>query len=47
MLNFYKQNFPREPYTGDASPVKKVQAPVLVIHGSKDRALLDGALNNT
>lgn len=47
MLNYYKQNYPREPYTEDPSPVIKVKAPVLMIHGLKDTALLPGALNNT
>ena len=47
MLNYYKRNYPREPYTEDPSPVKKVQSPVLVIHGLKDTALLAPALNNT
>ena len=26
MLNYYKRNYPREPYTEDTSPLKKVQA---------------------
>jgi pimeloyl-ACP methyl ester carboxylesterase len=39
MLNYYKRNYPREPYTEDTSPVKKV-------HGLKDTALLAPALNN-
>jgi epoxide hydrolase 4 len=47
MLNYYKRNYPREPYTEDTSPVKKVGMPVLMIHGLKDTALLAGALNNT
>jgi epoxide hydrolase 4 len=47
MLNYYKRNYPREPYTEDTSPVIKVKAPVLMIHGLKDWALLPGALNNT
>jgi pimeloyl-ACP methyl ester carboxylesterase len=47
MLNYYKRNYPREPYAEDTSPLKKVQAPVLVIHGLKDTALLAPALNNT
>lgn len=47
MLNYYKRNYPREPYTDDSSPVVKVKAPVLMIHGLKDTALLAGALNNT
>lgn len=46
MLNYYKRNYPREPYTEDTSPLKKVQAPVLMIHGLKDTALLAPALNN-
>lgn len=47
MLNYYKRNYPREPYTEDTSPVIKVKMPVLMIHGLNDRALLAGALNNT
>ncbi len=47
MLNYYKRNYPREPYTEDTSPVVKVQCPVLVMHGLKDKALLSDALNGT
>ena len=47
MLNYYKANYPREPYAEDSSPVKKVQCPVLMLHGLKDTALLAPALNNT
>lgn len=47
MLNYYKRNYPREPYTEDTSPVIKVKMPVLMIHGLADPALLAGALNNT
>jgi pimeloyl-ACP methyl ester carboxylesterase len=47
MLNYYKQNYPRAPYAEDTSPVVKVKAPVLVIHGLSDAALLPGALNRT
>jgi epoxide hydrolase 4 len=47
MLNYYKRNYPREPYKEDTSPVVKVKAPVLMIHGLDDWALLPGALNNT
>ena len=47
MLNYYKRNYPREPYKEDASPVVKVKMPVLMIHGLADWALLPGALNNT
>ena len=47
MLNYYKRNYPREPYAEDTSPVVKVKMPVLMIHGLNDPALLAGALNNT
>jgi pimeloyl-ACP methyl ester carboxylesterase len=47
MLNYYKRNYPREPYVEDTSPVVKTQMPVLLIHGLGDTALLSGALNNT
>jgi pimeloyl-ACP methyl ester carboxylesterase len=47
MLNYYKRNYPREPYKEDTSPVVKVKMPVLMIHGLNDTALLPGALNNT
>ena len=45
MLNYYKRNYPREPYQEDTSPLIKVKAPVLMIHGLDDTALLSGALN--
>ena len=47
MLNYYKRNYPREPYVEDKSPIVKVKMPVLMIHGLDDTALLAGALNNT
>jgi pimeloyl-ACP methyl ester carboxylesterase len=47
MLNYYKRNYPKEPYTEDTSPVVKTQMSVLEIHGLADTALLSGALNNT
>ena len=47
MLNYYKRNYPREPYTEDTSPIVKVQCPVLLFHGLKDKALLPDALNGT
>jgi pimeloyl-ACP methyl ester carboxylesterase len=47
MLNYYKQNYPRPPYREDPSPVVKVKAPVLVIHGLNDTALLASGLNGT
>ncbi len=47
MLNYYKRNYPREPYTEDTAPLVKVTCPVLVLHGLKDKALLPDALNGT
>ena len=47
MLNYYKRNYPKEPYAEDTSPVRKAQMPVLMIHGLKDTALLSPALNGT
>lgn len=47
MLHYYKRNYPREPYTTDDTPLVKVKAPVLMIHGLNDKYLLAGALNNT
>lgn len=47
MLNYYKANYPREPYKEDTSPVVRVKMPVLMFHGLGDTALLSGALNNT
>ena len=47
MLNYYKRNYPREPYTQDSSPLVKVKCPVLLFHGLKDKALLSDALNGT
>ena len=45
MLNYYKQNYPYPPYREDPSPVIKVKAPVLMIHGLADTALLAAALD--
>jgi len=47
MLNYYKRNYPREPYVEDTSPVVKIKAPVLIIHGLNDTALNARGLNNT
>ena len=47
MVDYYRQNYPREPYAPDTSPVTKVHAPVLVIHGLDDPFLLPGALDGT
>lgn len=45
MLNYYKRNYPREPYAEPALP--QVNVDVLQFHGLKDRALLPAALNGT
>ena len=47
MLNYYKANYPRDPYDGPQDPVPKVKCKVLMIHGLKDTALLPGGLNDT
>jgi epoxide hydrolase 4 len=47
MLNYYKRNYPREPYQEAQGPLIKPQCPVLQIHGLKDWALLPGALAGT
>jgi pimeloyl-ACP methyl ester carboxylesterase len=48
MLNYYKANYPREPYTQNAAgELPPVKCPVLMFHGLKDTALLPGALNDT
>jgi pimeloyl-ACP methyl ester carboxylesterase len=47
MLNYYKQNYPYPPYQELSSPVIRVHAPVLQIHGLKDSFLLASGLNNT
>jgi pimeloyl-ACP methyl ester carboxylesterase len=47
MLHYYKQNYPRPPYQDITSPLIKVQAPILQIHGLQDKYLLPGGLNNT
>ena len=46
MLNYYKANYPREPYKL-AAKLPPVKCPVLMIHGMDDKALLPGALNDT
>ncbi|MBM3784166.1 MAG: alpha/beta hydrolase [Acidobacteria bacterium] len=46
MMSYYRRNYPREPYEKREAP-QRVQAPVLMIHGLADTALLDGALNDT
>jgi len=47
MLNYYKANYPREPYDEKKREFPKVQCPVLMFHGLKDQYLLAGALNGT
>lgn len=49
MLNYYKANYPREPYTfsEDEPKYPPIKCSVLMIHGLKDTALLPGALNDT
>lgn len=48
MLNYYKANYPREPYEENArQDLPQVKCPVLMFHGLKDNALLPGALNDT
>jgi epoxide hydrolase 4 len=47
MLNYYKANYPREPYSVPSTAYPKVKCPVLMFHGLKDKALLPGALNDT
>ncbi len=47
MLNYYKANYPREPYTEIGDELPNVTCPVLMFHGLKDTALLPGALNGT
>lgn len=53
MLNYYKANFPRpdqpaaEALSGTPTPLPKVKAPVLIIHGLEDTALLPGGHDGT
>ncbi len=47
MLNYYRANYPREPYAEDTSLVVKAQMPVLMFHGLEDPYLLHDALNHT
>jgi pimeloyl-ACP methyl ester carboxylesterase len=47
MLNYYKANYPREPYKEGGREFPPVKCSVLMIHGLKDSALLPGALNDT
>lgn len=46
MLNYYKANYPKEPYK-EFKDFPTVRCPVLLIHGLDDQYLLPGALNDT
>lgn len=50
MLNYYRQNFPppgqQSAAPSAAPPMPNVQAPVLMLHGEADTALLPAQLNN-
>jgi pimeloyl-ACP methyl ester carboxylesterase len=46
MLNYYKANYPREPYKEDRT-FPPVKCRVLMVHGLEDAYLLPGALNDT
>lgn len=45
MLNYYRANYPREPY--DDPPLPDIQVPVLMFHGLGDQFLLPGATDGT
>jgi len=47
MLNYYKANYPREPYVAPTTAGPKVKCPVLMFYGLQDQALLPDALNGT
>lgn len=47
MLNFYKANYPAEPYQEDPREVPHIKCPTLVFHGLQDPALHASGLNNT
>jgi pimeloyl-ACP methyl ester carboxylesterase len=45
MFNYYKANYPREPY--DDIPIPNIKAPVLIIHGLADPFLLPSGHDGT
>ena len=45
MLHYYQANYPAPPYIAPAAPPPKVKAPVLLVHGMEDKALLSEGLN--
>jgi pimeloyl-ACP methyl ester carboxylesterase len=47
MLNYYRANYPKEPYEEPEREFPKVKCPVLMFHGLRDPALLPGALSGT
>ena len=48
MMNYYRANFPKEPYTSGAFlEIDRIKMPVLQFHGLADTALLPASLNNT
>lgn len=47
MLHYYKQNYPQPPYEDSSTPLVKVKAPILQIHGLDDKYLLADGLNGT
>jgi pimeloyl-ACP methyl ester carboxylesterase len=47
MMQYYRRNYPREPYRETPGVPPKVQCSVLQFHGLDDRALLPAALNGT
>lgn len=47
MLHYYQLNYPQAPYAEDLSPIIKVQAPVLMIHGLQDKYISADTLNST
>lgn len=48
MLNYYKANYPREPYKyAEDFAYPPIKCSVLMFHGLNDTALLPGALNDT
>lgn len=47
MMNYYRQNYPREPYEQVSAKMPNISVPVLQFHGLKDTALHHHGLNNT
>jgi epoxide hydrolase 4 len=49
MLNYYKKNYPKKEFLLSQGPrsLPKIKAPVLIIFGLKDMAILPSTLNNT